>query len=295
MEYWDAICDELSHDARRWVERTVVTEGTIRISHWTTLENGFRILKDWMEGSQEHDGVIRLRMNAGLGTNDPGEHTWDPARFMTSRSGKLQRLFPSGAFMMSWAESDGKKKETDDRLEFWRAYGNGGHGMCLTCSWKVGKLWEQRVGVIRVQYADDARLRVEEIDRELAEMKNKSVLPAKLSAVRWHNDVEELRVMLNRSFKTSDWAREHEVRLVHVATEEELVPKELRIWVANGWARLGITVPVKRNCLEKVEQVTLGPLVGDERVKSNRNLIEWMLTRMGYSGIPVSKSELRMA
>ena len=293
MEYWDAICDELSPDARSWVERTVVSEGTIRVSHWTTLDNGFQILKEWMEGSQEHDGVIRIRMNAGLGANDPGEHTWDPARFMISRSGKRQYLCPSGAFMMSWAESVEKKKETDDRLEFWRAYGDGGHGMCLTCSWNVGKLWEQRVGVIRVQYADDARGRVDGIDKELVEMKN--VIPATLSLVRWRNNVEALRVMLNRSFKTSDWAREHEVRLVHVATDEELVPKDLRIWVANGWARLGITVPVKRRCLEKVEQVTLGPLVGEERVKSNRNLIVWMLTRMGCSGIPVSKSELRMA
>ena len=295
MEYWDEICEALSPDARRWVERTVISEGTIRVSHWTTLQNGFQILKDWMEASLEADGVIGLRMNAGLGANDPGEHTWEPARYLISRSGNRQRLCPSGAFMMSWAESDEKKQETDDRLEFWRAYGDGGHGMCLTCSWDVGELWEQRVGVIRVRYTDDAPLCLKAVDEELVEMRDRPLHLGKLSLHRWRNDVEELRTMLNRSFKTPDWAPEHEVRLVHVATEDELVPKGLRIWATNGWARLGVTVPVRRNCLQKVEQVTLGPLVSQEQEKSNGNLIEWMLTRMGYSGIPVPKSDLRMA
>ena len=281
----EEIWSRSSSDTKEVLKR-IKEKGEFRLSHWTSFGSGLNILKEWMEGCQERKGRIKLQLNAGLGMNDPKEAARRIQRTVKSKRGNVV-VAPMGAMMMSWTAS--KVKESEDRLTFWTRYGDNGRGICLTCRWSSEKLWEKRIGVVKIDYGETAKQAtigaLQELDRIKVEFEQDGDWKG-----AW--EIEELWGMLERSYKAEDWKEEEEIRLVHVATDLEVATGGLRIWTSEGKARVGIDRFVKRRCLASIDQITLGPR--SDPGKGNKELIDWLLTRMSESGDKVHRSSLEL-
>lgn len=272
----EEIWNRSSSDTKGVLKR-IKEEGKIRLSHWTSFGSGLNILKEWMEGCQQRNGRIKLQLNAGLGMNDPKEAARRVQRVVKSKKGRVS-VAPMGAMMMSWTASE-MVEESEDRLTFWTRYGDNGRGICLTCRWTSEKLWEERVGVVKIEYGETARQATIEALKELDGIKEEFEQDGDWKGA-WAT--EEIWGMLERSFKAEDWKEENEIRLVHVAADHEVATRGLRVWASEGKARVGINRRVGRECLASIDQITLGPR--SDPGKGNEELIDWLLTRMSESG-----------
>ena len=161
--------------------------------------------------------------------------------------------------------------------------------MALTTWWDVGRLEEEGLEILKVEYLDDLSSMKSDLVTLIAEQGDQT------KTRNEREEKREARAKLEARHKHCDYASEKEVRLVYFLGDESgsVIGSNFRFEASGGRLRSYIERPVRLGTTLTGMDIAFGPRMTKSDVMHWTKVGEWALAQMGLSGGRVAKSHLK--